>query len=49
MVSEAAAAVTPVAGGAVLTALPSALQDLARFFLACQVPLPWGQFEALRE
>ena len=34
MVSEAAAAVTPVAGGAVLTALPSALQDLARFFLS---------------
>ena len=49
VVSEAAAAVTPVAGGAVLTALLSALQDLARFFLACQVPLPWGQFEALRE
>ena len=33
MVSEAAAAVTPVAGGAALTALPSAVQDLARFFL----------------
>ena len=31
--SEAAAAVTPVAGGAALTALPSAVQDLARFFL----------------
>ena len=30
VVSEAAAAVPPVAGGAVLTALPSALQDLAR-------------------
>ena len=34
MVSEAAAVVTPVAGGAALTALPSAVQDLARFFLA---------------
>ena len=33
MVSEAAAAVTPVAGGAALTTLPSAVQDLARFFL----------------
>ena len=34
MVSEAAAAVIPVAGGAALTALPSAVQDLARFFLS---------------
>ena len=34
MVSEAAAVVTPVAGGAALTALPSAVKDLARFFLA---------------
>ena len=34
VVSEAAAAVTPVAGGAALTALPSAVQDLARFFLS---------------
>ena len=34
MVSEAAATVTPVAGGAALTALPSAVQDLARFFLS---------------
>ena len=33
VVSEAAAAVTPVAGGAALTALLSAVQDLARFFL----------------
>ena len=33
VVSEAAAAVTLVAGGAALTALPSAVQDLARFFL----------------
>ena len=33
MVSEAAVVVTPVAGGAALTALPSAVQDLARFFL----------------
>ena len=33
VVSEAAAAVTPVAGGAALTSLPSAVQDLARFFL----------------
>ena len=33
-VSEAAVAVTPFAGGAALTALPSAVQDLARFFLS---------------
>ena len=33
VVSEAAAAITPVAGGAALTAIPSAVQDLARFFL----------------
>ena len=33
-VSEAPVAVTPVAGGAALTALPSAVQDLARFFLS---------------
>ena len=33
-VSEAAVTVTPVAGGAALTALPSAVQDLARFFLS---------------
>ena len=33
MVSEAAAGVTPVAGGASITALPSVVQDLARFFL----------------
>ena len=33
MVSEAAAVVTPVAGGAAITALPSVVQDLARFFL----------------
>ena len=33
-VSEAAVAVTPVAGGAALPALPSAVQDLARFFLS---------------
>ena len=33
-VSEAVVAVTPVAGGAALTALPSAVQDLARFFLS---------------
>ena len=32
-VSEAPVAVTPVAGGAALTALLSAVQDLARFFL----------------
>ena len=32
VVSEAAAAVPPFAGGAVLTALPSALQGLARCF-----------------
>ena len=33
VVSEAAAVVTPVAGGATITALPSGVQDLARFFL----------------
>ena len=33
-VSGAAVAVTPVAGGAALPALPSAVQDLARFFLS---------------
>ena len=33
MVSEATAGVTPVAGGASITALPSVVQDLARFFL----------------
>ena len=33
-VSEAPAGATPVAGGASLTALPSAVQDLARFFLS---------------
>ena len=34
MVSEAAAVGTPVAGGVALTALPSVVQDLARFFLS---------------
>ena len=33
-VSKAPVAVTPVAGGASLTALPSVVQDLARFFLS---------------
>ena len=33
VVSEAATGVTPVAGGASITALPSVVQDLARFFL----------------
>ena len=33
VVSEAAAVVTPVAGGAAITTLPSVVQDLARFFL----------------
>ena len=33
-VSEALAGATPVAGGASLAALPSAVQDLARFFLS---------------
>ena len=33
-VSEAPAVVTPAAGGATLAALPSAVQDLARFFLS---------------
>ena len=34
VVSEAPAEATPVAGGASLAALPSAVQDLARFFLS---------------
>ena len=42
VVSEAAAAVTPVAGGAALTALPSAVQDLARFFLGLSGSLSRG-------
>ena len=33
VVSEAAAGITPVARGAPITALPSVMQDLARFFL----------------
>ena len=33
VVSGAAAGITPVAGGAPITALPSVMQDLARFFL----------------
>ena len=33
VVSEAAAGVTPVAGGASITALPSVMQELAKFFL----------------
>ena len=33
VVSEAAVVVTPVAGGAAITVLPSVVQDLARFFL----------------
>ena len=33
-VSEATAVATPAAGGATLVALPSAVQDLARFFLS---------------
>ena len=49
MVSEAAAAVPPVAGGAVLTALPSALQDLARCFLSLSGSSSLWQLEALRE
>ena len=49
MVSEAAAAVTPVAGGAVLTALPSVLQDLARCFLNLSGSSSLWQLEALRE
>ena len=34
VVSEAAAVATPAAGGATLAALPSAVHDLARFFLS---------------
>ena len=33
-VSEAPAVATPAAGGATLAALPSAVQDLARFYLS---------------
>ena len=33
MVSEAAAGVTPVAGGASITALPSVMKELAKFFM----------------
>ena len=33
-VSEAPAVATPAAGGATLAALPSAMQDLVRFFLS---------------
>ena len=39
VVSEAAAVATPVAGGAALTALPSVVQDLARFFLILFEPV----------
>ena len=49
VVSEAAVAVTPVAGGAVLTALPSALQDLARCFLSLSGSSSLWQLVALRE
>ena len=49
VVSEAAAAVTPVAGGAVITSLPSALQDLARCFLSLSGSFSLWQLEALRE
>ena len=34
VVSDAAAVATPAAGGATLAGLPSAVQDLARFFLS---------------
>ena len=34
VVSEASAAVVPPVGGTTVTALPSAVQDLARFFLS---------------
>ena len=44
-----AAAVPPVAGGAVLTAIPSALQDLARCFLSLSGSSSMWQLEALRE
>ena len=33
MVSEAAAGVTPVAGGASITVLPSVMKELAKFFM----------------
>ena len=49
VVSEAAAAVSPVAGGAVFIALPSALQDLARCFLSLSGSSSLWQLEALRE
>ena len=35
-------AFTPVAGGAALTALPSVVQDLARFFLSLSGSSSWG-------
>ena len=44
----AVADVTPVAGGASMTALPSAMRELARFFMNLKAPLPWGQRETLR-
>ena len=47
--SEVPVAVTPAAGGAALLALPSAVQDLVRFFLSRQDPLPRGRLAALRE
>ena len=46
-VSEAAVAVTPVAGGAALTALPSAVQDLAKFFLSLSGSSSLGEIGGL--
>ena len=48
-VSEAPAVVVPPVGGATMTALPSALQDLARFFLnLAGDPLPLKRLTVLR-
>ena len=49
VVSEAAAAGPPFAGGAVFTALPSVLQGLARCFWSLSGSFSLWQLEALRE
>ena len=49
VVSEAAVVVTPVAGGAAITSLPSVVRILPGSFWACQDPLPLEQLETLRE
>ena len=49
VVPGGSADVTPVAGGTSMTALPSAMKELARFFLNRLAPLPWERLETLRE